>query len=152
PGESATVEITVTNKSAPVGEWRFGAITWKGTGYDARIPVAVAGTAIKAPGDASHTGESGTGEGEVNFGYTGDFSVNAYGLADEVLTVDEVGQDPDASFEPSDVGNGATLHEFDLTGVKFWRFTLNQDDLTGPAAAGADLDIFVYGPDGTVVA
>jgi subtilisin family serine protease len=152
PGTSATVEVTVANQSAPVGEWRFGAITWKGTGYDARIPLAVAGTQIKAPAEVSHTGESGTGSVDVDFGYTGDFSANAYGLADEVLTMDEVGQDPDATFDPSDVGNGATLHEFDLTDVKFWRFTMDQDDLTGSTADTADLDIFVYGPGGTLVA
>lgn len=152
PGESATVEVTVANQSAPVGEWRFGAITWKGTGYDARIPLAVAGTTIKAPAEVSASGESGTGSVDVDFGYTGDFTASAYGLADEVLTTATVGQDPDATFDPSDVGNGATAHQFDLTGVKLWRLTMNQEDLTGPTAADADLDIFVYGPGGTEVA
>jgi subtilisin family serine protease len=152
PGQEATVQVTVTNKTAPVGEWRFGAISWKGTGYDARIPLAVAGTTVQAPSEVSHDGESGTGSVEVDFGYTGPFAANTYGLADDVLTTDEVGQDPDATFDPSDVGNGATLHEFDLTDVKVWRLTLGQDDLTGPTASTADLDIFVYGPGGTLVA
>ncbi|MCA1783148.1 MAG: hypothetical protein LC679_13495 [Intrasporangiaceae bacterium] len=157
PGESTTVQVTVTNRSAPVGEWRFGAITWKGTGYDARIPLAVAGTPIKAPAEVSHTGESGSGSVDVDFGYTGDFSANAYGLADEALTTDSVGQDetpaPPASpvFSPEDLGKGATAHEFDLTNVKFWRLTLDEDDLTDPPD-GTDIDIFVYGPDGKEVA
>lgn len=151
PGQEATVSVTVTNQSAPVGEWRFGAITWKGTGYDARIPLAVAGTTIKAPGEVSGSGASGTGSVEVDFGYTGDFTANAYGLADEVLTTDTVGQDPDQTFAPSDVGNGATAHQFDLTDATFWRLTLDEADLTG-APTGTDLDIFVYGPGGTEIA
>jgi hypothetical protein len=152
PGEDATVEVTVTNRSATLGEWRFGSITWKGTGYDARIPVAVAGTALKAPSTVSHTGASGSGSAQIDFGYTGPFSVQAFGLAKDAPLAGSVGQDPNASFNPADVGNGATLHTVDLTGVEFWRMTLGQSDLTGPTAAVADLDVYVFGPDGTLVA
>ena len=152
PGEDATVEVTVTNRSATLGEWRFGSITWKGTGYDARIPVAVAGTALKAPSTVSHTGASGSGSVQADFGYTGPFSVQAFGLAKDAPLAGSVGQDPNASFNPADVGNGATLHTVDLSGVEFWRMTLGQSDLTGPTAAVADLDVYVFGPDGTLVA
>ncbi|KAB7744746.1 S8 family serine peptidase [Nostocoides sp. F2B08] len=152
PGEDATVEVTVTNQSANLGEWRFGSVTWKGTGYDARIPVAVAGTALKAPGTVSHTGASGSGSAQIDFGYTGPFSVQAFGLAKDTPLAGSVGQDPGSVFSPSDVGNGATVHPVDLTGVEFWRMTLNQSDLTGPTAGQADLDVYVYGPDGALVA
>lgn len=151
PGQEATVAITVTNKTAPVGEWRFGAITWRGSAYDARIPLAVAGTSLKAAGEVGHTGTSGTGSVSVDFGYSGEFSADAYGLAKDVAVAGTVGQDPNASFSPTDVGNGATLHTVDLTDVKFWRMTLGQGDLTGPTAPTADLDVYVFGPDGSLV-
>ncbi len=46
PGESATFEVTITNASAPAGEWRFGRLDWKdgegvNAGHAVRIPIAV---------------------------------------------------------------------------------------------------------------
>ena len=154
-GEEADVTITVTNRSAPVGEWRFGAVTWTGTGYDARIPLAVAGTPLKAPAEVTGSGASGAGSVTVDFGYTGQFHADAYGLAKDTPLAGEVTQDrtpPDALpvFDVSDLGNGATLHEVDLTGVELWRLTLGAGDISG--GGGTDLDIFVYGPDGERVA
>ncbi len=29
PGQSATFEVTITNESAPAGEWRFGRLVWR---------------------------------------------------------------------------------------------------------------------------
>ena len=50
-GQSATYEVTITNESAPLGEWRFGSVTWTDrTGhYEVRSPVAVRGAALGAP-------------------------------------------------------------------------------------------------------
>lgn len=152
PGESAQFELVVTNRSSAVDEWRFGSLTWSGGGYDARSPIALQATAIDAPAELDLTGESGTAAFDVTFGYTGPYSVDAHGLAAEQLTTATVGQDPDQSFDPSDVGNGATLHEVDLTGAAFYRMTLGQQDVTGPGAADVDLDVYVLGPDGSLVA
>lgn len=42
PGQSASYEITVSNQNAPIGEWRFGSITWEADDdYEVRSPIAV---------------------------------------------------------------------------------------------------------------
>ena len=43
-GQSATYKVTITkNGSAPVGQWRFGSLTWESrNGYEVRSPIAVA--------------------------------------------------------------------------------------------------------------
>src|SRR5690606_3255606 len=113
-GASESIQITVKNDNAPVGDWRFGAITWSGGGYDARIPAAVAGAELRTPAEVTNTGASDTGTVTVDFGYTGDFHADAYGLAKDTLLTGAVTQDPDQIFDPIDVGNGASVHEVDL--------------------------------------
>ena len=51
PGQTATYSVTVTNVGAPVGEWRFGSLTWSDkTGqYDVYSPIAVRGSLFNAP-------------------------------------------------------------------------------------------------------
>lgn len=144
PGEKATFTVKVSNESSAVGDWKFGALTWKGSGYQARSPIALKASALQAPAEVTGTGAVGTGTAEVSFGYTGPYSVDSFGLAAEERTAGSVGQDPNGSFSPGDVGNGATRHDVDLTGTKFFRMTLNQADLTGPTAGAADLDVYVY--------
>lgn len=40
-GESETYTVTITNAGAPVDEWRFGSLLWKGGGYKVYSPIAV---------------------------------------------------------------------------------------------------------------
>ena len=44
-GDSATYEVTFTNLDGPIGEWRFGSLTWSDTTghYDVYSPIAVRG-------------------------------------------------------------------------------------------------------------
>lgn len=149
PGQSRSFTLTVTNENSPVGRWAFGSITWTGDGHAARSPIAVRGEAIGVPDQVDVTGTSGTGEVEVSFGYTGDYSVEPFGLAAEELTQGTVAQDPDQTFQPGDVGNGAVMYPLDLAGVKLYRFEMEQSDVAGD---GTDLDIFVLDPDGNLVA
>src|SRR5690606_22334034 len=94
PGESATVTIRITNKRAPLDEWRFGSLTWKGSGYEVRSPIAVKGAALEAPDEVSGTGTEGSVAFDVGFGYTGDYTAAAHGLAPLVGLPDSVDQDP----------------------------------------------------------
>ena len=71
PGESATFEVTITNKNAPAGEWRFGSLSWKGGGYETRSPIAVNGALFGAPSEVAGTGAAGSTSFDVSFGYTG---------------------------------------------------------------------------------
>ena len=41
PGESAVVDITITNASAPVDTWAFGSLTWRSGTYEVRSPIAL---------------------------------------------------------------------------------------------------------------
>jgi hypothetical protein len=56
-------------------------------------------------------------------------------------------QDPDQTFAPSDVGAGATVHTFTLSNVGVFRIAIPPE----ATEANADLDVYVYGPGGTLV-
>lgn len=146
PGESATFEVTIDNNGGgPAGEWRFGSLTWKGRGYKVYSPIAVRGSLFSAPGEISGTGESGAASFDVKFGYTGSYTAGNHGLIPATVTRDTVLQDPDQTFDPSDVAaGGANLHTFSLSGAAFFRIAMPAE-ATEP---NADLDIFVFGPGG----
>ncbi len=149
PGDSATFEVTITNNSAPVGEWRFGSLTWKGGDYKVYSPIAVKGALFDAPAEISGSGDSGSASFDVKFGYTGSYSAAPHGLVPATVTTDNVLQDPDQTFSPSDVvAGGANVHEFILSGVAHFRIAMPPE----ATEADADLDIFVFDPTNTLVA
>ena len=151
-GESATFEIDIVNNSAPVGAWRFGSLTWEdNTGnYSVRSPIAVKGAPFDAPNEVAGTGTDGSVDIPVFFGYTGEYDAAAHGLVANQPLVDTVTQDPDQTFSPSDVGNGATAHTFGVADAAFLRITLDTSDLS-PADPDIDIDLFLY-RDGSQVA
>ncbi len=144
-GQSATYYVTITNVSAPVGEWRHGSLTWKDkTGnFSVYSPISASAALFGAPGLVAGSGESGSGSFDVSFGYTGPYAAAAHGLEPATVTSDNVLQDPDQSFSPSD--GYSNLHTFDLSGAAFFRIAMP------PSAteSGADLDIFVFDPSGS---
>ncbi len=144
-GESATFTVTVTNKNAPVGAWRFGSLTWKGESYSVRSPIAVQAALFHAPDEVSGTGATGSASFAVKFGYTGSYTAAAHGLIAATLTQDTVLQDPDQTFAPTDVAaGGANLHQFTLTDASLFRIAIPPEG-TEP---NADLDVYVVGPNG----
>jgi hypothetical protein len=147
-GETATYSVTVTNVSGPVGEWRFGSLTWRDrTGnYSAYSPIAVKAIPFEAPAEIAGSGESGSASVNVAFGYTGSYTAAAHGLEPATVTSDNVLQDPDQSFNPND--GFSNLHQFNLSGAAFFRVALPPE----ATEADADLDIFVYNPSGQLVA
>jgi len=150
-GQSATYAVTITNVSAPVGEWRYGSLTWtdKTGNYKAYSPIAVRGAQFSAPIDVTGTGESGSTSFEVKFGYTGAYQATAHGLVAATLTQDNVLQDPNQTFAPGDtVAGGANAHTFNLAGALFFRVAIPPE----ATEADADLDVFVYNPSGVQVA
>jgi subtilisin family serine protease len=147
-GRSVTFTVTITNVSAPVGEWRFGSLTWSSAaGYTVRSPIAVKGSKFNAPGELQGSGVSGSLTFPVQFGYTGAYSAAAHGLVPATLTNANVLQDPDQTFAPSDVGAGATAHTFTLSNAGVFRVAIPPE----ATEANADLDVYVYGPGGTLV-
>jgi hypothetical protein len=123
-GMSATYEVTITNQSAPVGEWRFGSLTWSDTSghYNVYSPIAVCGAEFNAPAEIQGSGASGSLSFDIFFGYTGSYTAAPHGLVPDVPTLDTVSQDVDQDFDPSDVGTGgANAHVFNLAGAAHLR-------------------------------
>lgn len=148
PGQSKTYEVTITNVNAPIGEWRFGSLTWADTAgnYEVYSPIAVRAVLFSAPEELFGSGTEGSLSFDVSFGYTGDYQAAAHGLEPAIVTSDVVEQDPDQSFDPND--GFSNKHEFDLSGEAFLRIAIPPE----ATEAEADLDVFVYDPNGNLVA
>lgn len=147
-GQSATYAVTITNVSAPVGEWRHGSLTWTDeTGnYSVYSPISVNAALFGAPESITGSGESGSASFDISFGYTGDYTANAHGLEPATVTSDTVVQDPDQNFDPND--GFSNLHQFNLSGAAYFRIAMPPE----ATEANADLDIFVFNPGGSLVA
>jgi hypothetical protein len=144
-GETATFTVTITNVDAPIGEWRFGSLTWKGGGYDVYSPIAVRGQLFNAPAAISGSGESGAASFGVSFGYTGAYTAGSHGLEPAAVTSANVLQDPDQTFNPGD--GYSNLHQFSLSGAALFRVAIPPE----ATEADADLDVFVFDPSGAFV-
>jgi subtilisin family serine protease len=149
-GQSATYQVTITNLDAPLGEWRFGSLTWSDDGkkghYKVYSPIAVRAVLFDAPDEVSGSGESGSTSFDISFGYTGNYSAAVHGLVPAIVTLDNVLQDPDQTFDPYD--GYSNLHLFDLSSAAFFRIAMPPE----ATEAEADLDIYVYDPYGSQVA
>ncbi len=101
PGQSATFEVTITNESAPPGEWRFGRLVWRDASgkFEVASKIAVRAKAVIAPEELSETGSEGSTSFDVTFGYNGAYAAGAHGLELPLLWADTVPDDPGNSFE-----------------------------------------------------
>ncbi len=147
PGESASYSVTITNKGkAPIGEWAFGSLTWKGSDYKIYSPIAVRATLFNAPAAIIGSGESGAASFNVIFGYSGSYTAAGHGLVAATVTSGNVVQDPDQSFNPND--GYSNPHQFTLNNAALFRIAM-PPEATEP---DADLDIYVQDPTGAFVA
>jgi len=146
PGESATVEITITNKKARIDQWAFGSITWHGGGYKARIPIAVKATLFSAPGTVEGSGTDGTASFDVNFGYTGEYSAAPHGLAPNEPVSGTISQDPDQTYPSGDDDQGGVV-EIPFTiadsALARWSLVIPGDD---------DIDLYLLDSGGNLIA
>jgi subtilisin family serine protease len=145
PGDSVTLEITITNNSAPAGDWRFGEMTLKGDDYSVRSPIAVKGTPLGAPTVIEGTGTSGTASFDVSFGYTGDYTAAPHGLVAETAITGDISMDPDQTYPSGDDGIGVDKIAFNLSGSAFVRWEMV---IPGPD----DVDLFLEDSSGTIIA
>jgi subtilisin family serine protease len=146
-GNSVTYTVTIVNESAPIGEWRFGSLTWVGSRTKKVFsPIAVRGALFDAPAEVTGSGESGAASFGVSFGYTGEYAAAAHGLEPATLTADNVLQDPDQNFDPEDGYSNA--HTFSLSGAAFFRVAIPPE----AAETDSDLDLYVYDPSNNLVA
>ena len=102
PGESATFEVTITNKNAPAGEWRFGSLTWKGSGYEVRSPIAVNGALFDAPAEVAGTGAAGAPASMCSSATPAATRLARTVLSADAPTSNSIGQDPDQTYPSGD--------------------------------------------------
>lgn len=144
-GQSASFEVTITNVGAPVGQWRFGSLTWvDNTGsYQVNSPIAVRGVPLAAPAAVDVDGAQGSGEVDIRIGYTGPFQAQAMGLAADEVSPGSVVHDDGQDFSGCSLplGPGETEHAFSLSGSSYLRISLGADDHNG--AVDADLDLYL---------
>ncbi len=147
-GQSATYEVTITNVSAPIGEWRFGSLTWsdKTGNYDVYSPIAVRAALFSAPTAVTGFGESGSASFDINFGYNGSYAAAPHGLAADAPTSGNISQDPDQTYPSVDDSPvGVQKIPFPISGAAFvrWEMVIPGDD---------DIDLFLEDSSGTIIA
>ena len=149
PGDSATFEVTITNKGAPADEWFFGSLTWEGKGFEVRSPIAVKGALFDAPSEVTGTGASGNTSFDVTFGYNGSYTAGEHGLVLSTVLSGTIGQDPDQTYPSSDdapgPAGGVDKFSIPLTGSAYLRIALSipGDD---------DIDLYLEDSGGNIVA
>ncbi|NQV05159.1 S8 family serine peptidase [bacterium] len=149
-GMSATFEVTITNNGgATLGEWAFGSLTWNDTTglYDVRSPIAVRAFEFAADDAVHGTGDSGTAEIDVAFGYDGDYSAAAHGLEPATMQPDLVVDDPANDINTAlFTGVGVTWHLVTVpAGTAYTRISL----FDGYTDGADDLDLYVFSGGGT---
>jgi len=149
PGESATVEITITNKNANLGTWGFGSISWHGGGYRVTTPIAVKASLFSAPDNVVGSGTDGSTSFDVSFGYEGDYTAAPHGLSVNAPVSGVIGQDPDQTYPSSDDAPGPDggVDKFDFTvtdsAIVRWTLFIPGDD---------DLDLYLEDSGGNIIA
>ena len=147
PGATARVTLTISATGAvPNGRWSFGSLTWRGSGYEVRSPIALKGLDLRAPAVVGGEGTSGSLTVPIEVGTSGQYRAVAHGLVSAVSTTGSVDQDPDQTFPSADDGAGAVRIPVDLSGVAHARWTLEGD------LPDTDLDLYLLDPSGAVVA
>lgn len=153
-GESVTYAVTFTaNSNAVLDQYAFGSLTWHASdgsrrgNYSVYSSIAVRPTLFGAPAGISGSGEDGSASFDVSFGYTGDYTAAGHGLESATVINDNVVQDPDQSFDPTDGFSDA--HTFTLSGAAYMRVAIPPEAV---ASSDIDLDVFVADPTGAIVA
>jgi subtilisin family serine protease len=140
-GETRTYEVTITNVSAPIGEFRFGSLTWNESSgqYKAYSPIAVRGSTFAAP--LAVAGAGGPISYDVNFGYSGSFAANAHGLVAATTSEHTILDDPTDSQCSLTTPNALQVPVTIVAGTPVARFALFDDFTDGNQT---DLDLCVF--------
>ncbi len=149
PGESATVEVTIRNESAPLGEWRFGTLRFVGGGYWVQSPIAVNASQLDAPTEVAASVADGGTSFDVKFGYSGAYTAAPHGLVPSTVLSGSIGQDPDQTFPSGDdapgPGGGVDRFPIDVSGSAYLRIALS-------IPGDTDIDLFLEDSTGAIVA
>lgn len=149
PGESVTLEITISNDGAPAGDWRFGSLQLRGDGYRVTSPIAVNGALFDAPSEIAAAAADGGVDFDVLFGYDGAYTAAPHGLVPEVALAGSIGQDPDQAYPSGDdapgPAGGVDRYAIPLSGTALLRIAL-------AIPGDDDIDLFLENSSGTIIA
>ena len=133
PGQTETLQITITNTGAALNAYTGGQLTLSDGTHTVRIPVVVRPVALAAPVQVS-------GSYNVTFGYTGPFTATARGLVPADLTVGTVADDPTDSSCSLSSPNAILVPVTIAADTTYARFSLFDADVN----PGTDLDLCVF--------
>lgn len=141
PGETATYEVTVSNQSAPPGQWFFGSLTWDDNkGHSVRSPIAVNATALIAPEEIVSAGSQGSESFDITFGFQGDYIAAGHGIIDSDIFYTPVEDDPNNSFQFFGPGTVDVFLAEIPEGTAIARWDLYNEYTSGDD----DLDLYLY--------
>lgn len=148
-GEIGEFAVTFDNLGdlERLGSWSFGALTWSNGVRNVRIPLSVRPWWLAVPAYATGSGVSGTTNFDVQFGYTGNYVVDATGLAAPAVLSGFVTDDPLDFYTILDDGalpDHIRRFRIDVpAGVRYLRVAIAGTD---PGAID-DLDLYLRCPD-----
>jgi hypothetical protein len=98
-GESADFTVSFKTQNPQLGSWQFGRLEWSDGTHAVDSPIAARPVTLRAPGELSLQGASGSTVLPVDFGYSGQYFPGVHGLHTPFLDVKGfVAQDPTHQF------------------------------------------------------
>jgi hypothetical protein len=131
PGQTKTVKVTFTRRTAPLSRAAFGSLALESTGATVRLPIAVTPRAVDAPATVTGSGAAGSVTYSVKPSSSGAFPITARGLdaADVQQGVVSATTAPDES---------EVLNSTVPAGTRVARWNVASNN------ASADIDLEVY--------
>ena len=122
-------------------------MTWKGSGYSVRSPLAARAVALAAPYEVTGTGTDSSTSFDVQFGYAGEYAATAHGLVGSVPLTGSLLQDVDQTFPSDDDGAGGVVtFPITLNAAAFVRWSLAMPGIPD------DIDLYLLDPTGEIIA
>jgi subtilisin family serine protease len=145
PGETKSFTVAFARTTAPLNAFTGGQLTWAGGGYTVRSPIVVRPVALAAPAQVS--GNGGSINFNVTFGYTGAFTATARGLVPAATTDGTVADDPTDSTCSLSSPNAQLISVAVPAGTTYARFSLFDADVN----PGTDIDLCVFNSSSALV-
>lgn len=141
-GQSASFTVTFTRTTAAFGAWGFGQLVWSGNDFRLRSPIALKAKEFSAAAAVSGTGDAGSIDLPVKFGYAGSYTATGLGAVSAHTVAWTVDDDPANDLVTAiDSNVGYSLEVVEVpAGTAVTRIALRNADVV----PGADLDLYVF--------
>ena len=152
PGETGDYTVNFSSSGSDLYEWQFGSLSWDDGRHTVRSPIAVRPVPFLAPLEVIGNGAGGNLQFDVEFGYSGAYTITAHGLVTPDVAAGFVSDDPlnNYVFDPdtSTLPPSVARFQFDAAeDLAYLRVALFNDDTDGDD----DLDLYVYYCPGLVI-